>query len=140
VTLVCDTSGLLAALDHDDPDHSACAAVLLEHPGLFVLSPLVLAELAHLVRTRLGAGAARTMADDVANGAYELAALTASDVRKAVAVDRAYVDLGVGLADASSVVVAARHATLEILTLDHRHFRALVPLQGGAFRLLPADR
>ncbi len=140
MTLVCDTSGLLAALDHDDPDHEACAAVLLTHPGPFVVSPLVLAELDHLVHSRLGATAARSLADDVADGAYELAALTAADVREAVAVDRTYADLGVGLADASSVVLAARHATLEIFTLDHRHFRALVPAQGGAFRLLPADR
>lgn len=46
---------------------------------------------------------------------------------------------GIGLADASLVVLAARAATRSLLTLDERHFRAVRPQQGGAFRLLPAD-
>jgi uncharacterized protein len=137
--LVCDTSGLLAALDRADPDHVACVAALAGHPGPLLLSPLVLAELDHLVRARLGPQAARTVADDVAAGAYDLARLTAGDIAACVGVDRAYGDLGIGLADASLVVLAARTATRSLLTLDERHFRAVRPQQGGAFRLLPAD-
>lgn len=138
--LVCDTSGLLAALDRSDPDHAACVAVLDRHDGPLLLSPLVLAELDFLVRFRLGAQAARTLADDVATAAYDLAALTAGDIAACVAVDRAYADLGIGLADASLVVLAARAGTRSLLTLDERHFRALTPQQGGAFRLVPADQ
>jgi hypothetical protein len=44
-----------------------------------------------------------------------------------------------GLTDASIAVIAARHHTANILTLDERHFRAVRPLWGEAFRLLPAD-
>lgn len=137
--LICDTSGVLAALDSADPDHVACAAVLAEHDGPLLLSPLVLAELDHLVRTRLGVGAARVMADDVAAGAYELVALAAEDIAACVAVDRAYADLGLGLADASLVVIAERVSTRVLLTLDERHLRAVRPRQGGHFVLLPAD-
>lgn len=54
-------------------------------------------------------------------------------------VDRAHADPGIGLADASLVVLAARAGTRSLLTLDERHFRALSPRQGGAFVLLPAD-
>jgi len=36
-------------------------------------------------------------------------------------------------------VLAARHRTTEVLSLDERHLRAVRPLDGGAFRLLPAD-
>jgi predicted nucleic acid-binding protein len=50
-----------------------------------------------------------------------------------------YSDLGLGLADASLVVLADRHDVLEILTLDERHFRALRGPHGRPFRLLPAD-
>jgi predicted nucleic acid-binding protein len=48
--------------------------------------------------------------------------------------------LGIGLADASIVVLAARHGVREVLTLDERHFRALRDTRVRAFRLLPADR
>jgi predicted nucleic acid-binding protein len=48
-------------------------------------------------------------------------------------------DLELGLADASLVVLANRWQTRRILTLDQRAFRAVSPLQGGAFEILPAD-
>lgn len=137
--LVCDTSGLLAALDRSDPDHVSCATALAGHGGALVLSPLVLAELDHLVRTRLGVDAARLLADDVAAGAFELASLSAQDVGDCVRLDRQYADLGLGLADASLLVLAARVDTDALLSLDERHLRAVTPLRGGAFRLLPAD-
>jgi predicted nucleic acid-binding protein len=51
-----------------------------------------------------------------------------------------YADNGLGLADASLVALAQRLGTIEIATLDERHFRAVQPLAAGkAFRLLPAD-
>ena len=137
--LICDTSGILAALDRSDPDHETCANVLLTHAGPLVLSPLVLAELDHLLRNRLGQEAARTFAEDVSRGAYELAALEAADVAECLALDRKYSALGLGLTDASLVVLARRLGTKQLLTLDERAFRAVRPLQGGAFRLLPAD-
>jgi hypothetical protein len=37
------------------------------------------------------------------------------------------------------VVLAARFGTTRILTFDERHFRALIPLQGRHFTILPAD-
>ena len=77
-----------------------------------VLTPLVLAELDHLVRVRLSVEAARTLADDVAAGAYGLVPLTAEDVRACVRVDRQYADLGIGLADASLVDEPGRRISL----------------------------
>ena len=53
--------------------------------------------------------------------------------------DRRYVDLNLGLADLSVAVIAQRLGTRRILTFDERHFRAVRPLQGGVFTLLPAD-
>ena len=42
-------------------------------------------------------------------------------------------------ADLSIAVVAAKVDTRRLLTFDECHFRAVTPLQGGAFTLLPAD-
>ncbi len=54
-------------------------------------------------------------------------------------VDARYADLDLGLADCALVVLAARHRTTRILSFDERHFRAIAPLHGTAFTLLPAD-
>lgn len=115
------------------------AETVLSDPGPFYLSPFALQEVDHLVSERLGPGRSLSILDSVASAAYQLEPFGAADVAVAVAVMRRYADMRLGLADASIVVIAARHGTDRILTLDERHFRALRPLQGGAFRLLPAD-
>ena len=47
-------------------------------------------------------------------------------------------DLRLGLADASLVVLGERYKTTRILTFDAPALRAVTPLQGGSFALLPA--
>jgi hypothetical protein len=39
----------------------------------------------------------------------------------------------------ATMALAERYGTRRLLTFDERHFRAVTPLQGGAFELLPAD-
>lgn len=108
--------------------------------GPFIVSPLVVAELDHLLRRRMTPDVARAFADDIASGAYTLAPLTTEDLASCMALDRRYCDLGLGLADAHLVVLAHAHRTDAVLTLDQRHLRAVRPLRGkGALPLLPAD-
>lgn len=49
-----------------------------------------------------------------------------------------YRDLGIGLADASLVVLADRYRTDRVLTLDRRHFGVLSTSAGRPFVMLPA--
>jgi len=137
--ILLDASGLFAAVNEVQPQHEAVRAALESDSGPFVLSPFVLAELDYLVATRVGEGAELTFLDEVARGAYDLVPFDHDDVAEAREIVARYRELGVGLADASIVVLAARFGTKRVLTLDERHFRALRPLDGGHFELLPAD-
>jgi uncharacterized protein len=137
--IIADTSGLLAALDPDEIHHDACRRVVETATEPLVLSPFVLCELDYLVARKLGIGAEQTLLDDVAAGAYRLAHIGSGDVASARSVLDRYRDLGVGVTDASVVVLADRHGTVDVLTLDHRHFRAMHSAAGHPFRLLPAD-
>jgi len=47
-----------------------------------------------------------------------------------------YGDQEIGVTDASLVVLASRHQTRTILTLDRRHFSVVRPLDGGHFNLI----
>lgn len=77
---------------------------------------------------------------ELARGVYRLGPFSAEDVAAAQAVVKRYAGFGdLGLADASNVVLAERHGTRDILTLDERHFRTMRGPQGRPFRLLPAD-
>lgn len=126
-------------MDSMEAAHARVAEVFIAERGPRYLSPFVMQEIDHLVASRVGPVAVLRFHDDVARGAYELAPFDRSDVGTAVGVMRRYADMRLGLADASIVVLAARYRTSRILTLDERHFRAVRPLQGGAFTVLPAD-
>jgi predicted nucleic acid-binding protein len=137
--IVVDTSGLLAALDVAQRDHRQAAAALRSADPPRILSPFVLAELDYLLATRISHASARDFLGEVTNGAYQLERFDTDDVAAALAVLEQYSDLDLGLTDASLVVLAARHDTRDLLTLDERHFRALRGPRGQSFRLLPAD-
>jgi predicted nucleic acid-binding protein len=72
-------------------------------------------------------------------GAYQLEPFSSEDVAHAKRIMDRYADLPIGLADASVVVLANRHRTLDLLCTDERHFRALRGPGGKPFRLLPYD-
>lgn len=137
--MLVDTSGLLAALFADQNHHAKCSALLADAERR-VLSPFVLAEADYLIGRLSGIDEELALLDDVSRGAYELAPFDSWDVDRARHIVAQYRDLGVGLADASLVVLAERMAIPEILTLDERHFRILRAAGGRPFTLLPADR
>jgi predicted nucleic acid-binding protein len=69
----------------------------------------------------------------------ELASFNRDDVAAARELIERDGDLGIGMADASIVVLAGKLDCRRILTLDERHFRALRTPSGKPFTLLPAD-
>jgi len=138
--ILLDTSGLLAALDESQRHHHECASLLGEATPPLLLSPFVLAELDYLLMRHIGQRAQAALLEEVARGAYQLELFGAADVARAKEVVEQYADLEIGLADASIVVLAQRHAVTEVLTLDQRHFRAMRIERRKRFKVLPFDR
>ena len=135
--LICDTSALIAFFDASDANHAAVSAVIAADHGPFVVSPFVVAELDYLLATRRGVAAELLVLEELANGPWSLAAFGSEDLRRAAATVRRYADLGIGVTDASLVILADRHGTDRILTLDRRHFHAVRAGGGAAFTVLP---
>jgi predicted nucleic acid-binding protein len=136
--ILVDTSGLLANYDRSDRHHEAVVRTLAR-PQQRILSPFVLAELDYLISTIAGQAAELAMLDDVARGAFQIEPFNAADVSAASAVIERYADLTLGLADASILVLAERYQCHDVLTLDQRHFRAVLGPLAKPFRLLPID-
>lgn len=137
--IVLDTGGLYAALDANEALHGRAVAALVAATPPRIVSPFVLAELDYLIAGRVGHQAQMALADEVARGAYQLELFSSEDVGHAKRIMEQYADLRIGLADASVVVLANRHRTLDLLCTDERHFRALRGTGGKPFRLLPFD-
>jgi predicted nucleic acid-binding protein len=75
----------------------------------------------------------------VASGRFLVEGLTADEHGTVARLDEQYADLDLGLADLSVVILAHRFRTRRLLTFHERDFRAVTPLSGGSFMLLPRD-
>lgn len=137
--IIVDTSVVYALLDMRDGRHREARDWYGSFAEELATTPLVLAELDHLISARAGGVALRAFRADVAAGAYSVEWWPAA-AAQSVEVAEQYRDLGLSLADASLVALAARLPTTTLATFDERHFRAVRPTHAsGAFRLLPAD-
>jgi predicted nucleic acid-binding protein len=139
VALVVDAGALYAQADADEPRHADVARVLRSERELLVTTELAVAEADYLILDRLGPDVELAFLDDLIDGTFVVECLTRDEFERARGVVEHYRELRLGLADASLVVLAQRHGTTRILSFDERAFRAVAPLQGGSFTVLPAD-
>ena len=139
MTLVVDANALVAQADRAARSHRPVVEVLRVEQGPLVVSAFVAQEADYLIQRRIGIDAELLFLRDLAEGTFVVENLSLEDLGLARDLAERYRDLEIGLADASIVILAARHGSTRLLTLDERHFRAIEPLQGGHFTLLPAD-
>lgn len=139
MTLVVDAAPVVALADAAEPRRQEILDVLHREPGSLVIPAPVSAEIDYLLGQRLGRRARRLFLADLAAGRFTVGCLEREDYGTIADLDARYEDLQLGLADCSLMVLAARYETERILTFDERHLRAVTPLQGGSFTLLPTD-
>jgi len=139
VSLILDAGPIVALADRRDRMQPQVEALLRAEDGEIVVPAPVTAEVDYLLGRRLGRPARLAFIDDLASGRFTVACLDAHDHGIVLELERRYDDIDAGLADLSIVVMAERYRTHRVLTFDEQHFRALRPLGGGNFTLLPAD-
>jgi uncharacterized protein len=138
--IVIDTSAIVAYMNAADTHHAQVSRWLEAEDDDLVTTPLIVAEVDHLVGVHGGPAAQSALRADLLAGAY-LLEWWSEAIGEAVDVAARYADNGLGLADASLVALAKHVGTISIATLDERHFRVVRPLAGGdAFRLRPQDQ
>jgi uncharacterized protein len=137
--IVLDTSFVVALLWGDDEWHERAAAFYVKAKDRFATTPLVLAEIDHMLHSRATLSEAQAFNAEIRAGTLGVEWWPKLDVQAADIADR-HADLRLGLTDASLVALAGALETTRIATFDERHFRAVEPLHGGSsFTLLPAD-
>lgn len=139
MALIVDAGAMYAQADADEPRHKAVARLLRDERGPLVTSELAVAEADYLILDRLGIDVELAFLDDLTSGAFQVECLSRAELEQARATVDQYRDLKLGLTDASLVVIAARYRTNRIASFDERAFRAVSPLTGGSFTVLPAD-
>ncbi len=139
MTLIVDTGGLLSVLDGNQDDHDLFLEAVQTARGPLLVSPLILAELDHLILDRYGRQAELTAIEEI-ESAYQVERVEDEDLIRARHLLIRYADLTTfDLADASCVVLAERYGCFDILTTDQRDFRTVAGHDGQHFRILPYD-
>ncbi len=139
MTVVIDAAPLVAFGDASDPYFTRIEELLQTVDGPLIIPAPVTAEVDYLLGQRVGRGPPRNFIADLAAGRFTVACLEREDYATIGELDARYADLELGLADCALIVIANRYKTNRILSFDERHFRAVTPLQGGAFTILPSD-
>jgi uncharacterized protein len=137
VTVITDTSAVLALVDAGDRHHPAVRELWERDPAGWVVPWAVLPEIDYLLRRHVGHETARLFMRDVCDGAFAVEYGDAWDMKRATELDEQYADLGIGLVDGVVAAIAERLRAAAIATLDVRHFGAL--RLSGAPVLLPRD-
>lgn len=139
MTLLIDAAPIVALADPAEPQREAILEALTSETGSLVIPAPTTAEIDYLLGQRFGSAARRAFLDDLSAGRFSVGNLERADYATIIDLDTRYADLDLGLADCALVTLAARHRTTRILSFDERHFRAVTPLHGKEFTLLPAD-
>jgi predicted nucleic acid-binding protein len=139
VSVLLDAAPLVALADAGDPHFARVDDLLRSIEAPLIIPAPVTAEVDYLLGRRVGRAAQRAFLADLAAGRFTVACLELEDYAAIADVDARYEDLHLGLADCALVVLADRYQTDRIVTFDERHFRAVTPLRGASFTILPAD-
>jgi predicted nucleic acid-binding protein len=135
--LIVDTGPLVAYLNASDPDHVHCATLFEQRDDQLLVTPYVVTEACYLIAKYVGSEAEATLVESILAGDLVQVDVRDTDLSRIVELMRQYRGFPLGLADSSVAALAERLNAREVVTLDRRHFHAIVPKHVDAFTLLP---
>jgi predicted nucleic acid-binding protein len=135
--LIVDAGPLYAAAAKRDKHHERAVALLSSSPQPLLVPALVVTEVAYLLADRIGAHAELAFGRALADGELIVEPVADSDWPRIYELMEQYLDLPLGMVDASVIALAERRKVDVIATLDQRHFSVVRPRHIEAFRLVP---
>lgn len=133
--LLVDTGVLYALADRRDAWHARVRTYLRSHPEALLVPVTILAEIAYLLRERIGAHAELAFVRSIAKGELAIEPVLRADLSRAEELMETYTDIG--FVDATVIAMAERLKASSIATTDRRHFTAVRPAHRERFALVP---
>src|SRR5436853_7880739 len=108
MVVVADTGPLLSAAYRADPAHELAARGVGALGRDLIVPDIVMVEVDHLMRQRMGPRAARAFLSALVRGEHSTAFLSQGLLRRATEIDARYASLDLGLVDAGVMAYAER--------------------------------
>jgi predicted nucleic acid-binding protein len=135
--LLVDAGPLYAAAATRDKHHRRSVELLSSAARPLLVPALVVTEVSYLLGDRIGPHAELAFARTVAAGELVVEPVLDSEWERIAELAEQYLDLPLGIVDASVVALAERHELDTIATLDRRHFATVKPRHVASFTLVP---
>jgi hypothetical protein len=135
--VIIDAGVLFAVLDRRDQHHRSATEFIARTDAVLRVPMLVVAEVAHLAATRLGAEAEVRFLGGLAAGEVIAEPVHPADWERMAELVARYRDLPLGAVDASLVALAERLGETDVATFDRRDLGIVRPLHCEAFTLVP---
>ena len=110
--------------------------VITDNRNLLIIPSPVIPEVCYMLNRRLGVNIELLFLREIIKNIFQMETLKYIDVLRAVEILEKYKDLNIGYVDASIVAVSERLKINKILTLDKKHFAAVVPKGFDSFDIL----
>ena len=137
MTVLVDTSFLVAVANANDRFHDDCLALAKIIQTGYIVPITVLPEAAYLIQTRLGHHVMREFVRQMTGPSWTIESLQTQDLTRTLEMLEQYRDNKLDFVDATIVAIAERLNIHRVLTLDQRHFRVIRPRHCEALDLLP---
>lgn len=135
--LIVDAGPLYAAAAKRDKHHERSVALLSGGARPLLVPALVVTEVSYLLTDRIGAHAELAFGRSIAEGELVVEPVADPDWFRIAELMEQYLDLPLGIVDASVIALAERLGATTIATLDKRHFGVVRPRHVEAFALVP---
>jgi predicted nucleic acid-binding protein len=134
--IIMDTSCIVGLIDRGCKKHDQIRKIVTdEHNEIIIPSP-VIPEVCYMLNKRFGPEVELRFIDDIAGAELQVEVLEFKDVLRVPEIIRKYRSLNMGFVDAAVTAIAERLGINKLLTLDNRHFNAVVPIGFDCFDVL----
>jgi uncharacterized protein len=135
--ILIDTGIIIALSDKSDAWHQRSLRFINVYKGKLIAPSTIIPETCYMLNAYLGPTAEMAFIESLVRRQLSLETVTREDLGRSLEIIKAYLDLNIGLVDASIVALAERLRISKILTTDRRHFSVIKPKQGFHLELLP---
>lgn len=135
--LLTDTGPLVAAAFTADRSHASSKELLRTAGRPLVVPQTVTVEVAFLLGKRVGPHAELRFTKSLRDGELRVEPVHEHDWQRVAELVETYVDLPLGMVDASVVAIAERLGQTRVASLDHRHLGVVKPRHCERLELVP---
>jgi len=131
-----DTSAIISLTDRSHHLNREIESIATDEKNLCIIPSTVVVEVCQLLKLRFGAEYEIKFIKEIQKSSFIMESVEFPDFKRIIEILEKYQDLNAGFVDASIVAIAERLGTNKLVTLDKKHFSALIPSGFQFFDLL----